>query len=123
MTVEAGVTLQEAQEAADAHGLMLPLDLGARGSATIGGNLSTNAGGNRVIRYGMTREMVLEVPLEVTPGIKQETAWLTVHNTKIFLLHLNQNATKSHYLFPYSIEELPLHYAFCLQEILLLLLH
>ncbi|MBT4353964.1 MAG: FAD-binding oxidoreductase, partial [Rhodospirillaceae bacterium] len=51
ITVEAGVTLQNAQEAADAHGLMLPLDLGARGSATIGGNLSTNAGGNRVIRY------------------------------------------------------------------------
>ena len=59
MTVETGVTLQTAQEAADAHGLMLPLDLGARGSATIGGNLSTNAGGNRVIRYGMMRDMVL----------------------------------------------------------------
>ena len=68
MTVEAGVTLQEAQEAADAHGLMLPLDLGARGSATIGGNLSTNAGGNRVIRYGMTREMVLGVEAVLADG-------------------------------------------------------
>ena len=68
MTVEAGVTLQEAQEAADAHDLMLPLDLGARGSATIGGNLSTNAGGNRVIRYGMTREMVLGVEAVLADG-------------------------------------------------------
>lgn len=68
MTVEAGVTLQEAQEAADAYGLMLPLDLGARGSATIGGNLSTNAGGNRVIRYGMTREMVLGIEAVLADG-------------------------------------------------------
>lgn len=56
MTVEAGVTLQEAQEAADAHGLMLPLDLGARGSATIGGNLSTNAGANQKVCKGCVIE-------------------------------------------------------------------
>ena len=68
ITVEAGVTLQDAQEAADAHGLMLPLDLGARGSATIGGNLSTNAGGNRVIRYGMTRDMVLGIEAVLADG-------------------------------------------------------
>jgi FAD/FMN-containing dehydrogenase len=68
MTVEAGVTLQEAQEAAGAYGLMLPLDLGARGSATIGGNLSANAGGNRVIRYGMTREMVLGIEAVLADG-------------------------------------------------------
>src|SRR5438132_8304423 len=66
MTVEAGCILQNIQEAADAHGLFFPLDLGARGSATIGGNISTNAGGNRVIRYGMTREMVLG--LEAVPA-------------------------------------------------------
>ncbi|HEX3431452.1 MAG TPA: FAD-binding oxidoreductase [Rhizomicrobium sp.] len=59
MTVQAGCILQNIQEAADACGLFFPLDLGARGTATIGGNISTNAGGNRVIRYGMTREMVL----------------------------------------------------------------
>lgn len=68
MTVETGVTLQTAQEAADAHGLMLPLDLGARGSATIGGNLSTNAGGNRVIRYGMMRDMVLGLEAVLAEG-------------------------------------------------------
>ena len=68
MTVETGVTLQTAQEAADAHGLMLPLDLGARGSATIGGNLSTNAGGNRVIRYGMMRNMVLGLEAVLADG-------------------------------------------------------
>ena len=68
MTVETGVTLQTAQEAADAHGLMLPLDLGARGSATIGGNLSTNAGGNRVIRYGMMRDMVLGLEAVLAGG-------------------------------------------------------
>ncbi|HPU53665.1 MAG TPA: FAD-binding oxidoreductase, partial [Burkholderiaceae bacterium] len=50
---QAGVTLQAFQEAVQAQGLLFPLDLGARGTATLGGNASTNAGGNRVIRYGM----------------------------------------------------------------------
>jgi FAD/FMN-containing dehydrogenase len=59
MTVQAGCILQLASEAAAEQGLLLPLDFGARGSATIGGNLATNAGGNMVIRYGMVREMVL----------------------------------------------------------------
>jgi len=59
MTVQAGVTLQRAQEAAEQHGMLLGIDLGARGSATVGGNASTNAGGNRVIRYGMTRRHIL----------------------------------------------------------------
>lgn len=68
MTVEAGCLLQTVQEAADAHGLFFPLDLGARGSATIGGNISTNAGGNRVIRYGMTREMVLGLEAVLPDG-------------------------------------------------------
>jgi FAD/FMN-containing dehydrogenase len=68
MTVEAGCILQNIQEAADAHDLFFPLDLGARGSATIGGNISTNAGGNRVIRYGMTREMVLGLEAVLADG-------------------------------------------------------
>lgn len=59
MTVQAGAPLQAIQEAAETQGLLFPLDLGARGSATIGGNIATNAGGNKVLRYGMTREMVL----------------------------------------------------------------
>src|SRR5579871_118463 len=68
MTVEAGCILQHATEAAEAQGLFFPLDLGARGSATIGGNISTNAGGNRVIRYGMTRELVLGLEAVLADG-------------------------------------------------------
>ena len=59
LTAGAGVTLQAAQEAAAAHGLLLPLDMGSRGSATLGGAAATNAGGNRVLRFGMTRALVL----------------------------------------------------------------
>jgi FAD/FMN-containing dehydrogenase len=68
MTVQAGCILQTVCEAADAKGLFFPLDLGARGSATIGGNISTNAGGNRVIRYGMMRELVLGVEAVLADG-------------------------------------------------------
>jgi FAD/FMN-containing dehydrogenase len=68
MTVQAGCVLQTACEAAEAQGLLLPLDLGARGSATIGGNISTNAGGNRVIRYGMMRELVLGLEAVLADG-------------------------------------------------------
>jgi|SRR5579871_1557232 len=68
MTVEAGCILQTVCEAADAKGLFFPLDLGARGSATIGGNISTNAGGNRVIRYGMMRELVLGLEAVLANG-------------------------------------------------------
>ncbi len=67
-TVEAGVTLQQLQEAADEQGLAFPLDLGARGSATLGGNASTNAGGNRVLRFGMMREMVLGLEAVLADG-------------------------------------------------------
>lgn len=68
MTVEAGVALQMVQERAEAQGLLFPLDLGARGSATIGGNIATNAGGNRVIRYGMMRDMVLGLEAVLANG-------------------------------------------------------
>jgi len=68
MRVEAGVTLQRAQEEAERHDLMFPLDLGARGSCTIGGNISTNAGGIRVIRYGMTRSLVLGLEAVLADG-------------------------------------------------------
>lgn len=67
-TVQAGVTLQVLQEAVDAVDLAFPLDLGARGTATLGGMASTNAGGNRVIRYGMTRDMVLGVEAVLADG-------------------------------------------------------
>ncbi len=67
-TVQAGVVLQTLQEAVDAQGLSFPLDLGARGSATLGGNAATNAGGNRVIRYGMTRDQVLGLEAVLADG-------------------------------------------------------
>ncbi len=68
MTVEAGMPLQTVQEIADEHGFLFPLDIGARGSCTVGGNLSTNAGGNRVIRYGMMRDMVLGLEAVLADG-------------------------------------------------------
>jgi len=68
MTVEAGVPLQKLQEAAEQHGLIFPVDLGARGTCQIGGNVSTNAGGNRVIRFGMTRENVLGLEAVLADG-------------------------------------------------------
>ncbi|MDR3098812.1 MAG: FAD-binding oxidoreductase [Paraburkholderia sp.] len=68
VTVEAGATLEAVQQAAEAAGLMFALDLGARGSCTIGGNLATNAGGVRVIRYGMAREHVLDVEAVLADG-------------------------------------------------------
>ncbi|MDX1734133.1 MAG: FAD-binding oxidoreductase [Halioglobus sp.] len=68
MTVQAGCVLQVAAEAAEEHDLLLPLDLGARGSATVGGNVATNAGGNMVIRYGMTRDMVLGLEVVLADG-------------------------------------------------------
>jgi FAD/FMN-containing dehydrogenase len=68
MRVQAGVTLQRAQEEAERFDLMFPLDLGGRGSATIGGNISTNAGGMRVVRYGMMRSLVLGVEAVLADG-------------------------------------------------------
>jgi FAD/FMN-containing dehydrogenase len=68
MIVEAGVTLQTVQKAADEAGFFFPLDLGGRGSATIGGNASTNAGGNRVLRYGMMRDLVLGLEAVLPDG-------------------------------------------------------
>jgi FAD/FMN-containing dehydrogenase len=68
MTVWAGTTLQEVQEAAWAAGMFYPVDLGGRGSCQIGGNIGTNAGGNRVIRYGMTRQQVLGLEVVLADG-------------------------------------------------------
>jgi len=58
LTVQAGMTLHAVHEAAKEHGLVYPVDFAARGSCSIGGNIATNAGGIRVIRYGNTREWV-----------------------------------------------------------------
>lgn len=68
MTVQAGAPLQLIQEQARAVGLMYPVDLGSRGSCTIGGNIATNAGGIRVIRYGMTRQQILGLEVVLSDG-------------------------------------------------------
>ena len=68
MTVQAGAKLQDVQEAAEKNGFFYPLDIGARGSATVGGNIATNAGGNRVIRYGMTREQIVALEVVLADG-------------------------------------------------------
>jgi FAD/FMN-containing dehydrogenase len=68
MTVKAGTPLQVIQEAADKAGFVFPLDLGARGTCNIGGNISTNAGGNQVLRFGMTRNLVLGLEAVLADG-------------------------------------------------------
>lgn len=68
MTVQAGVVLQAAKDRAAAEGFMFAMDFGARGSATIGGCIATNAGGNGVIRYGMMREQVLGLEAVLADG-------------------------------------------------------
>src|SRR6266581_9428485 len=68
LTIEAGVPLARAQQAADEAGFFFPLSLGAEGSATIGGNLSTNAGGTAVLRYGNARELVLGLEVVLADG-------------------------------------------------------
>ena len=68
LTVEAGIPLQLAQEAARGHGLQYPVDFAARGSASIGGTIATNAGGIRVVRYGNTREWIAGLKLVTGTG-------------------------------------------------------
>jgi FAD/FMN-containing dehydrogenase len=68
ITVEAGVVMEAVQRAADSADLFFPLDLGGRGSCQIGGNISTNAGGNRVLRFGMARDLVLGVEAVLADG-------------------------------------------------------
>ncbi len=68
MTVDAGVVLQKIQEAAAANQRLFPLSLGAQGSCRIGGNISTNAGGVQVLRYGNTRSLVLGLEVVLPDG-------------------------------------------------------
>jgi FAD/FMN-containing dehydrogenase len=68
ITLGAGVPLEKAQNEAEKNNLMLAVDLGARGSCTIGGNISTNAGGNMVVKYGMTRDSVLGLEAVLADG-------------------------------------------------------
>jgi FAD/FMN-containing dehydrogenase len=66
--VEAGAILQNVQDTVAGEGLYFPLDLGARGSCTIGGNIATNAGGMNVLRYGMMRNLVLGLEAVLADG-------------------------------------------------------
>lgn len=68
LTAEAGCVLSVAQEAAADAGMLLGVDLGARGTCTLGGVIATNAGGNQVLRYGMTRENVLGMEVVLADG-------------------------------------------------------
>ena len=66
--VESGVILENIHQAVDANDLVFPLLFGARGSAMIGGNLSTNAGGSNVLRYGNTRDLCLGIEVVLADG-------------------------------------------------------
>jgi FAD/FMN-containing dehydrogenase len=68
MTLEAGVPLEVVQQEVEKQGLLYPVDFGARGSAQIGATVATNAGGNSVIRYGMTRDSVLGLEAVLADG-------------------------------------------------------
>ena len=68
LVVEAGCILKEIQHAAESADRYFPLSLGSEGSCTIGGNLSTNAGGVNVLRYGMTRDLTLGLEVVLADG-------------------------------------------------------
>lgn len=68
VTCEAGVVLQTLHEAAGAHDLRFPLTLGGKGSATVGGLVSTNAGGTQVLRHGSMRALVLGLEAVLPDG-------------------------------------------------------
>jgi FAD/FMN-containing dehydrogenase len=68
MIVEAGCVLETAKRAAESHERLLPISFGAQGSCRIGGNVATNAGGMNVLRYGMTRDLVLGLEVVLPDG-------------------------------------------------------
>jgi len=68
ISVDAGAILKDVQDAAAGAGLLLPLSLGAEGSCRIGGNIGTNAGGLSVLRYGMTRDLLLGIEAVLPDG-------------------------------------------------------
>ena len=88
MTVEAGVVLQIAQAKAAEVDRLFPLSLGAEGSCTIGGNLSTNAGGTAALAYGVAREMALGLEVVLADGrvlntlskLKKDNTGYNLHN-------------------------------------------
>ncbi|MEM1300518.1 MAG: FAD-binding oxidoreductase [Pseudomonadota bacterium] len=89
ITVEAGVILQDVQQASDEAGRLFPLSLAAQGSARIGGNLATNAGGVQVLRYGNARDLCLGIEAVLPSGeILHGLKTLRKDNTGYDLRHL-----------------------------------
>jgi FAD/FMN-containing dehydrogenase len=89
MTAEAGVVLKLAQDAAADAGCLFPLSLGAEGTATIGGVLSTNAGGNTTVRYGNARDLMLGLEVVLPDGqVWNGLRRLRKDNTGYALRHL-----------------------------------
>tara|TARA_Y100001934_G_scaffold275609_1_gene370494 strand:+ start:5104 stop:6525 length:1422 start_codon:yes stop_codon:yes gene_type:complete len=89
MVVEAGCVVQNLQEAAADEGRLFPLSLASEGSCTIGGALSTNAGGNQTIRFGNTREQVLGLEVVLSDGtVFDGLNTLRKNNTGYDLKHL-----------------------------------
>jgi FAD/FMN-containing dehydrogenase len=88
MTCESGVVLQIAQQKASEMDRLFPLSLGAEGSCTIGGNLSTNAGGTAALAYGVAREMALGLEVVLADGrvlnglskLKKDNTGYDLHN-------------------------------------------
>lgn len=89
LTIEAGATLHAARVAAGEAGRLFPLSLGSEGSATIGGLISTNAGGVAVLRYGMMRDLVLGLEVVLASGeVWNGLSGLRKNNTGYDLRHL-----------------------------------
>src|SRR3546814_21092044 len=87
LTVQAGATLHAVHEAAREHGLIYPVDFAARGSCSISGNIATNAGGIRVIRYGNTREWIAGLTLVSGKGELLEPTRGMINNPKDWKHH------------------------------------
>src|SRR5699024_4761489 len=90
---QAGVVTQQLQELAEEHGLYYPVDFASVGSSQIGGNIGTNAGGIKVIRYGMTRNWV--AGMKVVSG----TGDVLERNTYLMLISSGDDLLKSFYEF------------------------
>lgn len=89
VTVQAGITLQQLCDTVEAQGWYFPLDCGARGTCQIGGNVATNAGGNRVLRYGTMRELVLGIEVVLPDGtVLSMLNKVIKNNTGLDLKHL-----------------------------------
>jgi len=87
LQVEAGVTVEEAQRAAEAQNLLFPLSFGAQGSAQIGGAIAVNAGGLNVLRYGMMRNLVLGLEVVLPDGTVIDTLSALSKDNRGLALH------------------------------------